>query len=72
MSINKLDSSEWILITTALKESWPSEENKVLFLGEWCKLYKDKKHWKSLMHISKYHWIIIINLIMITKKLINL
>jgi len=57
MSINKLDSSEWILITTALKESWPSDENKVLFLGEWCKLYKDKKHWKSFKsHLSKYHW----------------
>ncbi len=57
MSINKLDSSEWILITTALKETWPSDENKVLFLGEWCKLYKDKKHWKSFKaHIPKYHW----------------
>lgn len=31
-----------LLVTTALKETWGKDE-EILFLGEWCKTYKDKK-----------------------------
>lgn len=47
-----------ILITTALKEIFPKYFNKkVLFLGEWCKLYKDKETWQRYdSQTVSYHW----------------
>lgn len=46
-----------ILITTPIKDSWPSQKQKVLFLGEWCKLYKEKELLKKYNSITvPYHW----------------
>ena len=44
------------LITTALETSWCDDE-PVLFLGEWCKLYHRKEVWEGLdAKILPYHW----------------
>jgi putative transferase (TIGR04331 family) len=44
------------LITTAQKQTWkPSEP--IIFLGDWCKLYKKKDYWEKLDYKTKdYHW----------------
>jgi putative transferase (TIGR04331 family) len=45
-----------LLITTAMEESWQYDQ-KVVFLGEWCKRYSRKKQWTSLDSIViPYHW----------------
>jgi putative transferase (TIGR04331 family) len=44
------------LVTTALLETWGNQES-ILYLGEWCKIYKDKKLWENLNHeVAEYHW----------------
>jgi putative transferase (TIGR04331 family) len=44
------------LITTAEKQTWKIEE-PIVFLGDWCKLYKDKDSWEKLNYKTKeYHW----------------
>lgn len=47
-----------VLITTAIERTWPKDTKKpVLFLGEWCKLYKRKHVWKDLDYKTPaYHW----------------
>jgi len=47
-----------ILITTALQETFPiNTNNKVLFLGEWCKVYNKKSVWKKFdSQTMTYHW----------------
>ena len=51
------DSSEsFFLVTTADESTW-LENEKILFLGEWCRLYARKEkmvHWES--KVLKYHW----------------
>jgi putative transferase (TIGR04331 family) len=45
-----------ILVTTALEETW-GENIPVVFLGEWCKLHRNKAKWQDLESITcKYHW----------------
>ena len=45
------------LITTPIKESWPTKNQEIVFLGEWCKLYEDRKILKDLKsHTVDYHW----------------
>ena len=45
------------LVTTALKETWPTNKEKIIFLGEWCKLYSEKNYWESLdSEVLNYHW----------------
>jgi putative transferase (TIGR04331 family) len=45
------------LVTTALKDTWPSSQEKLVFLGEWCKLYNDKKNWHQKKNETlEYHW----------------
>ena len=45
------------LITTPIKESWPTKDQEIVFLGEWCKLYEDRKILKDLKsHTVDYHW----------------
>ena len=47
-----------ILITTALKETFPKNtEEKVVFLGEWCKIYSEKHFWLKFDSTTlDYHW----------------
>jgi putative transferase (TIGR04331 family) len=44
------------LITTALEDTWRDEE-PILFLGEWCRLYRKRNHWSALdAEVLPYHW----------------
>jgi putative transferase (TIGR04331 family) len=44
------------LITTADEYTW-KQDSKVLFLGEWCKLYSRKSLWSKLDYeVMPYHW----------------
>jgi putative transferase (TIGR04331 family) len=47
-----------VLITTALQETFPKDVNeKVLFLGEWCKIYNNKSDWEIFnSQTMSYHW----------------
>ncbi len=45
------------LVTTAEESSWPSKDSSILFLGEWCRLYKRKEVWEELdSELVPYHW----------------
>lgn len=44
------------LITTADQRYWKTDE-KILFLGEWCKIYEQKHVWSKLDYeVLPYHW----------------
>lgn len=44
------------LITTADQQFWKKDE-KILFLGEWCKIYNQKNVWSDLDYeVLPYHW----------------
>lgn len=44
------------LVTTADERTWEKDE-KILFLGEWCKLFAKKKRWSKMDYeIVPYHW----------------
>jgi len=44
------------LVTTADQRFWKKDE-KILFLGEWCKLFNQKHIWSQLEHeVLPYHW----------------
>ena len=47
-----------VLVTTALEETFPKDKNeKILFLGEWCKLYSKKDIYKQYDYKTlPYHW----------------
>lgn len=48
---------DYFLATTALEETWPDDDQSVLFLGEWCRLYSRKHHWiKMDAKVVPYHW----------------
>ena len=45
-----------LLATTALEETWGNDED-ILFLGEWCKLYERKGAWKQRkFSVLNNHW----------------
>ena len=45
------------LVTTADLLTWPEEECKIIFLGEWCKPYNKTKELSKLNCTTlKYHW----------------
>jgi len=45
------------LVTTALEDTWPSEDIPIVFLGEWCRLYDRKAAWEKLdAVVAPYHW----------------
>jgi len=45
------------LVTTALEETWPTNNESVLFLGEWCRLYSRKAEWEAMdAVVATYHW----------------
>src|SRR5436190_6513398 len=44
------------LVTTADQRYWKTDE-KILFLGEWCKIYDQRHVWSKLDHeVLPYHW----------------
>ena len=44
------------LITTPIEETWKTNK-KILFLGEWCKIYSRKNIWSKLdYNVLPYHW----------------
>lgn len=44
------------LITTALEDTWIDNE-PVLFLGEWCRLYSRRQRWSSMDgEVLPWHW----------------
>jgi len=44
------------LITTANEASW-FDDQPVLFLGEWCKIYSRKEVWEKMHYeVMSYHW----------------
>ena len=44
------------LITTADERTW-RKDRKILFVGEWCKLFSRKKEWSKLDYeVLPYHW----------------
>src|ERR1700752_1167886 len=44
------------LVTTADQRYWKTDE-KILFLGEWCKIYDQKPVWSKLDYqVLPYHW----------------
>ena len=44
------------LVTTSDERTWKKNE-KILFLGEWCKLYQRKREWENLdFDTVPYHW----------------
>jgi putative transferase (TIGR04331 family) len=44
------------LATTSNQDYW-NKDKKILFLGEWCKLYSQKHVWQNLQHQTlSYHW----------------
>ncbi len=47
-----------VLVTTALEETFPKDKNeKILFLGEWCKLYSKKDIYAQYDYKTlPYHW----------------
>ena len=46
-----------VLVTTALQKTWPSSNEPILFLGEWCLLYSEKEKWEKLnFKTAPYHW----------------
>ena len=49
-------TKDLLLVTTALEETWGNEE-EILFLGEWCKLYS-RRHTltKRKNKTISYHW----------------
>lgn len=45
-----------LLVTTALEETWGTNE-RLIFLGEWCKLYSRQHIWKNRPHETlSYNW----------------
>ena len=48
---------EKYVVTTAIEETWPKDKEKIIFLGEWCKLHSRKKYWEDLdFEVLDYHW----------------
>ena len=45
------------LITTSLPETWPTNNQPILILGEWCRKYKYKDIFDNYdAHKIPYHW----------------
>jgi putative transferase (TIGR04331 family) len=52
-----LTNERLLLVTTALESTWGIGNERVLFLGEWCKLYDRKGHWSNIVSETvPYHW----------------
>ena len=48
---------ELFLVTTGLEDTWPENDESILFLGEWCRLYSRKHRWVNMdAEVIPYHW----------------
>ena len=48
---------ELFLVTTGLEDTWPENDEKVIFLGDWCRLYSLKHRWLNIDYeVVPYHW----------------
>ena len=46
-----------LLITTSIESTWSKNNEPVLFLGEWCKLYSRYDIWSEMDScVVPYHW----------------
>ncbi len=54
----EVSGKDRVLVTTALKETFPkSTSEKILFLGEWCKIYRERDFYNRFDHeVLPYHW----------------
>lgn len=53
---NSKNGKNVILVTTAIESTW-GEDEEILFLGEWCKLYSRRSVWSERNHRTlPYHW----------------
>ena len=44
------------LVTTPIQETWPTN-GKIIFLGEWCKIYSRRDDWNHINYkVLPYHW----------------
>ncbi|MDB9976204.1 hypothetical protein OAE24_08575, partial [Candidatus Thioglobus sp.] len=44
------------LVTTSIQETWP-KNSKIIFLGDWCKVFSQRKDWANLdSSTPMYHW----------------
>jgi putative transferase (TIGR04331 family) len=51
-----MSKEEKFLITTALEETWVDDQ-PVLFLGEWCRLYNRESRWSKMnAKVLPHHW----------------
>ena len=51
-----MTEDNYFLITTALEETW-IKRSRVVFLGEWCRLFSRKKEWDKInATVAPYHW----------------
>lgn len=51
-----MNKEKRFLITTALEETW-IDDQPLLFLGEWCRLYSRKDRWAKMnASLLPYHW----------------
>jgi putative transferase (TIGR04331 family) len=52
----EVNKEKRFLITTALEETW-DDDQPVLFLGEWCRLYSRKDRWSEMnAALLPFHW----------------
>lgn len=51
-----INKKKYCLVTSADERTWPKNE-RILFLGEWCKRFSRKKKWIKLDFVTlDYHW----------------
>ncbi|MBT5542127.1 MAG: hypothetical protein HOH08_08430, partial [Gammaproteobacteria bacterium] len=50
-------SQNYLLITTAIEETWGHTDQKAVLLGEWCKTMQNEDFLKSKNYEQiAYHW----------------
>ena len=54
--VNKHKNQDIFLVTSSIQKTWPTK-NKIIFLGEWCLIFNQKKYWENLKYkVQTYHW----------------
>ena len=53
----KMAIKQKLLVTTEIPVIWPTDDEEVLFLAEWCKKFSNKSKWEKLDHETvTYPW----------------